>query len=192
MTTPRRLAGRNQKTERDLASLYAEPSGLFHKLVRAAGLSRARDFRDRDLRAMYFTGADLSGFNFSGSDLRGTKLRSARRIDAATDFSSARLDPEDREWLSSWPDISPRTDEVSDPSIPTPPPEEDRPIRGEARDKVLRKLHELRSEHRDLDTVIERLAEVRATDSIHLQRLKKRKLMLKDEIAWFESRLIPD
>jgi hypothetical protein len=60
------------------------------------------------------------------------------------------------------------------------------------RDSLLRKLHELRSEHRDLDTVIARLAEQGASDQLHLQRLKKRKLMLKDEIAWLESRLIPD
>ena len=60
------------------------------------------------------------------------------------------------------------------------------------RDSLLRKLHELRSEHRDLDTVIARLAEHGAADQLHLQRLKKRKLMLKDEIAWLESRLIPD
>ena len=45
------------------------------------------------------------------------------------------------------------------------------------RDSLLRKLHELRSEHRDLDTVIARLAEQGASDQLHLQRLKKRKLM---------------
>jgi hypothetical protein len=60
------------------------------------------------------------------------------------------------------------------------------------RDSLLRRLHELRSEHRDLDTVIARMAGQSAIDQIHLQRLKKRKLMLKDEIAWLESRLIPD
>ena len=59
------------------------------------------------------------------------------------------------------------------------------------RDSMLRQLHELRSEHRDLDTVIARLAEV-GGDQLHLQRLKKRKLLLKDELAWIESRLIPD
>ena len=59
------------------------------------------------------------------------------------------------------------------------------------RDSLLRQLHELRSEHRDLDTVIIRLAES-GTDQLQLQRLKKRKLLLKDEIAWLESRLIPD
>ncbi len=59
------------------------------------------------------------------------------------------------------------------------------------RDSLLRKLHELRSEHRDLDTVIARLIES-GVDQLHVQRLKKRKLLLKDEISWLESRLIPD
>ncbi len=60
------------------------------------------------------------------------------------------------------------------------------------RDSLLRKLHELRSEHRDLDTVIVRLSELAGSDQLQLQRLKKRKLALKDEISWLESRLIPD
>jgi hypothetical protein len=60
------------------------------------------------------------------------------------------------------------------------------------RDSLLRRLHELRSEHRDLDTVIARLSEQSAIDQLQLQRLKKRKLMLKDEISWLESRLIPN
>jgi hypothetical protein len=59
------------------------------------------------------------------------------------------------------------------------------------RDSLLRRLHELRSEHRDLDTVIARL-EGTGVDQIQLQRLKKRKLKLKDEIAWLESHLVPD
>ncbi|MBN9510023.1 MAG: DUF465 domain-containing protein [Alphaproteobacteria bacterium] len=60
------------------------------------------------------------------------------------------------------------------------------------RDSLLRKLHELRSEHRDLDTVITRLADGGTIDQLQLVRLKKRKLLLKDEISWLESRLIPD
>ena len=60
------------------------------------------------------------------------------------------------------------------------------------RDSLLRKLHGLRSEHRDLDTVIARLVETGSLDQLHSQRLKKRKLLLKDEIAWLESHLIPD
>ncbi|MBC9178545.1 DUF465 domain-containing protein [Pseudoroseomonas wenyumeiae] len=59
------------------------------------------------------------------------------------------------------------------------------------RDSLLRRLHELRSEHRDLDTVVARL-EDGPVDLLQLQRLKKRKLKLKDEIAWLESRLVPD
>ena len=59
------------------------------------------------------------------------------------------------------------------------------------RDTMLRRLHELRSEHRDLDTVIGRLAP-QPLDQLQIQRLKKRKLLLKDEIALLESRLIPD
>ncbi len=59
------------------------------------------------------------------------------------------------------------------------------------RNSLLRKLHELRSEHRDLDTVIARLSD-QALDQLQIQRLKKRKLLLKDEVAWLESRLIPD
>ncbi len=61
----------------------------------------------------------------------------------------------------------------------------------EDRDSLLRRLHELRSEHRDLDTVIARI-EVDRSDQLQVQRLKKRKLKLKDEIAWLESRLVPD
>ncbi len=56
---------------------------------------------------------------------------------------------------------------------------------------MLRRLHELRSEHRDLDTVIARLSDG-GLDQLQLQRLKKRKLLLKDEVAWLENRLIPD
>ncbi len=59
------------------------------------------------------------------------------------------------------------------------------------RDSLLRQLHEMRSEHRDLDTVIARL-ETDRSDQLQVQRLKKRKLKLKDEIAWLESRLLPD
>jgi hypothetical protein len=61
----------------------------------------------------------------------------------------------------------------------------------EDREALLRRLHELRSEHRDLDTVIARL-EGSLADQLQTQRLKKRKLKLKDEIAWLESRLVPD
>ena len=48
------------------------------------------------------------------------------------------------------------------------------------------------SEHRDLDDVIARVTEAGPFDQLQIQRLKKRKLMLKDEIARLESRLLPD
>jgi len=59
------------------------------------------------------------------------------------------------------------------------------------RDALLRRLHELRTEHRDLDTVIARL-DSSPVDQLQLQRLKKRKLKLKDEISWLDSQLLPD
>jgi hypothetical protein len=55
-----------------------------------------------------------------------------------------------------------------------------------------RRLEELRLEHRDLDDVISRLAETTPMSQIQLQRLKKRKLMLKDQITLLESKLLPD
>ena len=57
---------------------------------------------------------------------------------------------------------------------------------------IKRKLAELKSEHRDLDDVIARVQETQPFDQLQLQRLKKRKLMLKDQIAQLESRLLPD
>ncbi|MFQ5973484.1 MAG: YdcH family protein [Alphaproteobacteria bacterium] len=54
------------------------------------------------------------------------------------------------------------------------------------------KLAELRSEHRDLDDIIQRLTADAAYDQLQMQRLKKRKLLLKDEIAKLESKLLPD
>ncbi|WP_119460293.1 DUF465 domain-containing protein [Rhodospirillaceae bacterium SYSU D60014] len=53
-------------------------------------------------------------------------------------------------------------------------------------------LEELRSEHRDLDDVIARLAETAPFNQLQIQRLKKRKLSLKDQIARLESKLLPD
>jgi hypothetical protein len=55
-----------------------------------------------------------------------------------------------------------------------------------------RKLEELRIEHRDLDDVIARVTEEAPFDQIRVQRLKKRKLLLKDQIIHIESMLLPD
>jgi len=57
---------------------------------------------------------------------------------------------------------------------------------------VRRRLAELKTEHRDLDDVISRVAGELPFDQLRLQRLKKRKLSLKDEIAKLENILIPD
>lgn len=62
----------------------------------------------------------------------------------------------------------------------------------EDRDEITARLTALQSEHRDLDTVIARLSAQAPVDQMQLARLKKRKLKLKDEIAWLESRLLPD
>lgn len=57
---------------------------------------------------------------------------------------------------------------------------------------LVRRLTELREEHRDLDLAISRLADDPACDQLQLGRMKKRKLRLKDMIAYFENKLIPD
>lgn len=57
---------------------------------------------------------------------------------------------------------------------------------------VKRRLAELKTEHRDMDDVISRLLERAPFDQLQLQRLKKRKLLLKDEILKLESKLLPD
>jgi len=60
------------------------------------------------------------------------------------------------------------------------------------RGETARWLEELKIEHRDLDAVIAYLIETRHPDHKRIQRLKKRKLKLKDMIARLESELIPD
>jgi hypothetical protein len=60
------------------------------------------------------------------------------------------------------------------------------------RDEYLRRLEMLRVEHRDLDSAIRALADSAVPDQLAIARLKKRKLKLKDEIAWIEDQLVPD
>ena len=59
-------------------------------------------------------------------------------------------------------------------------------------DVLKAKLQALLSEHRDLDDVIERLGDDKPFDQLKLQRLKKRKLALKDDIAKLRSQILPD
>ena len=59
--------------------------------------------------------------------------------------------------------------------------------------RIAAQLIELRLEHRDLDAAIARLAaDATCSDDLALKRLKKRKLRIKDMIAYLESKLIPD
>ena len=53
-------------------------------------------------------------------------------------------------------------------------------------------LAELESEHRDLDEVISRLSDGTPINQLQIQRLKKRKLNLKDEITRLHAKLLPD
>ena len=57
---------------------------------------------------------------------------------------------------------------------------------------IRERLESLRIEHRDLDAVIARLVEDRYQDELQIRRLKRRKLMLKDQIAMLERQLVPD
>ena len=53
-------------------------------------------------------------------------------------------------------------------------------------------LARLKQEHRDLDTAIDALESMVAGDQLQIQRLKKRKLLLKDRIIQIEDQITPD
>jgi hypothetical protein len=55
-----------------------------------------------------------------------------------------------------------------------------------------RNLELLKTEHRDLDDVILRVSEKASVNQLQVNRLKKRKLVLKDQINKLESQLLPD
>lgn len=59
-------------------------------------------------------------------------------------------------------------------------------------DSIAAHLMELRQEHRDLDQAIAALVAQAGADQLRITRLKKRKLHLKDQITYWQSRLIPD
>jgi hypothetical protein len=63
-------------------------------------------------------------------------------------------------------------------------PEEERELRAQ--------LARLQQEHRDLDAAIAALQESVSSDLIQVQRLKKRKLQLRDRITFIEDELTPD
>ncbi len=57
---------------------------------------------------------------------------------------------------------------------------------------IQERLVSLRLEHRDLDDVIARIVDDAPINQLQVKRLKKRKLMLKDEIISLESKILPD
>jgi hypothetical protein len=57
---------------------------------------------------------------------------------------------------------------------------------------VKKRLAELKTQHRDLDEEINHLVENTPFDQLEVQRLKKRKLVLKDQIMKLKSNLLPD
>jgi hypothetical protein len=59
-------------------------------------------------------------------------------------------------------------------------------------EQVRGRLEVLKIEHRDLDDIIEHLSRDQKLDELQMQRLKKRKLLLKDQISTLERQLVPD
>jgi hypothetical protein len=68
----------------------------------------------------------------------------------------------------------------------------DLPLTEEEKAQIRERLQTLEIEHHDLDDVIGRLSRDPSLDRLQLQRLKKRKLILKDQIQRLRTRLIPD
>jgi hypothetical protein len=60
------------------------------------------------------------------------------------------------------------------------------------RAEIRRQIERLREEHRDLDAAIEALTHTGAADRLQMQRIKKRKLSLRDRLAALEDMLTPD
>ena len=60
------------------------------------------------------------------------------------------------------------------------------------KNELLNKLHRLKQEHRDLDEVLIQLQEKHTVNFSQIQRLKKRKLILKDQIAQLRNKTEPD
>lgn len=59
-------------------------------------------------------------------------------------------------------------------------------------DEIKQRMIDLQIEHRDLDEAIERLSRQSGADQLHLRRLKKRKLQIKDSLAHLHMQLVPD
>ena len=57
---------------------------------------------------------------------------------------------------------------------------------------LINQLKELEQEHRDLDEILIRLQEKQTVDLLQIQRLKKRKLILKHKIIYLKNKIEPD
>jgi hypothetical protein len=69
---------------------------------------------------------------------------------------------------------------------------DDKELTPEEQAAVVAQIERLREEHRDLDAAIEALRQAGQADQLQLQRLKKRKLLLRDKLARLEDDLTPD
>jgi hypothetical protein len=58
--------------------------------------------------------------------------------------------------------------------------------------ELMQRLVQLTLEHRDLDDLLHRLSTDRTLDQVQIQRLKRRKLLLKDQIVWLSREMDPD
>ncbi len=62
----------------------------------------------------------------------------------------------------------------------------------EEANQIRHEMSNLRQEHRDLDSALHALVETGRGDHLTLQRLKKKKLAIRDRLAYLEDRLVPD
>lgn len=66
------------------------------------------------------------------------------------------------------------------------------PLTEDEIEQIRARIGQLELEHGDLNGIIDRIGDDRVLDSVRLRRLKKRRLLLKDQIARLRARLIPD
>ena len=59
-------------------------------------------------------------------------------------------------------------------------------------EKLRERLNNMKQQHRDLDAAIASLESTGTADQLQLRRLKKQKLMLKDQISRLEDQMLPD
>jgi hypothetical protein len=69
---------------------------------------------------------------------------------------------------------------------------DDQPYLNEDQLALLARLKTLQTEHADLDASIDALGQIPIPDQLRIARLKRKKLLLRDEIAKVENRILPD